>query len=202
MYKPALTSRPEAPPPLPEKASTPTAAALEEKNVFLEKSPQKKQRVEKPSPGGLIRSRDEPKRPREASDTRVPGKATPGAGGLPGVSGTGGGFGGGQGVAIGPGTGEGLMESWYARQVEQRIGANWLKTSLGVLDRPVQTVVSFEIEPDGSLVNIRVQEESGLRSVDLAAERAVRASNPLPPLPRQFRNRRVRFLAYFQYPIP
>ena len=41
---------------------------------------------------------------------------------------------------------------------------------------------------------------SGLRSVDLAAQRAVAASDPFPPLPREFRNRRIRFIANFVYP--
>lgn len=92
------------------------------------------------------------------------------------------------------------MDSWYVRQVEQRVGQNWLKTSLGQLSRTVHTVISFEISSNGSIENIQIEQKSGIRSVDLAAERAVRASGPLPPLPFEFRQRRVKFVAHFEYP--
>ncbi len=92
------------------------------------------------------------------------------------------------------------MDSWYVRQVEQRVGQNWLRTSLGQLAKPVQTVISFEIQSNGNIENINIEQNSGIRSVDLAAERAVRASGPLPPLPIDFRQRRVKFVAHFEYP--
>ena len=101
---------------------------------------------------------------------------------------------------IGSGTGAGVMDSWYARQVEQRIGQNWLKTSLGRLSQSVQTIVSFEIRANGVIKNVKVQKNSGLATVDLAAQRAVMASSPLPPLPYEFRHRLVKFTAYFRYP--
>ena len=82
-------------------------------------------------------------------------------------------------MTLGSGTGEGVMDSWYARQVEQRIGQNWLKTSLGRLSRPVQTVISFEIRANGTIENVKIQKDSGLGTVDLAARRAVMASSPL-----------------------
>ena len=103
-------------------------------------------------------------------------------------------------MTIGTGTGEGVMDSWYVRQVEQRSGRNWLKTSLGQLANPVRTVISFEIRADGRIDNIQIEHRSGIGSIDLAAERAVRASDPLSPLPYELRNRTVKFTAYFEYP--
>lgn len=198
LYKPALTPVPEAPPPPARQAQEPEPAPDEEK-VFVEEARSKvKEPAQKPAA-----SRPAPAAPPVPSSQvgLIPGKPQPGAGG-PGAagSGAGGGFGGGQGVAIGRGSGEGIIDSWYARQVEQRIGSNWLKTSLGQLGRPVETVVSFEIRDNGQIETIRIEERSGIPSVDLAAERAVRASHPLPPLPYELRGRRVRFVAYFKYP--
>jgi len=73
------------------------------------------------------------------------------------------------GLQIGSGTGPGVIDSWYVRQVEQRIGANWLKTSLGEIGQPVQSVVSFEVDTDGRITAITVEKRKRDYGVDLAA---------------------------------
>ena len=201
MYKPSLLPRPEALSPSPPKAepeakSEPTQP---DETAFVEPvSPGRKKPKQSPKATKVdAKKRSEaPSRP-----GLIPRKPEPGHGG-PGTTsaGSGGGSGGGHGVSIGTGSGEGVIESWYARQVEQRIGQNWLKTSLGHIGQPVQTVIRFEIRPSGAIENVRLRKGSGIRSVDLAAERAVRASDPLPPLPYEFGGRRVSFVAYFEYP--
>ena len=190
MYMPAITPRPAAVPPqprAPEDVAKP--APVDDPNVFLEKS-RRQRSEEKPT-----------KNPTPPQTGQIPTRPEPGAGGPGGGSpGGGGGFGGGFGVQIGTGSGEGVIDSWYVRQVEQRVGGNWLKTSLGQLNRPVESVVAFTVEPNGAITDIQVEKKSGILSVDLAAERAVRASHPLPPLPYELRGRRVRFAAHFDYP--
>ena len=189
MYMPAITPRPAAVPPQPKPPETTKPAPVDDRNVFLEKS-RKQKSPEKPV-----------KNPATPQTGQIPTTPEPGAGGPGGGSlGAGGGLGGGFGVAIGAGSGEGVIDSWYVRQVEQRVGANWLKTSQGQLNRPVTSVVGFTVEPNGAITDIQVEARSGILSVDLAAERAVRASNPLPPLPYELRGRRVRFAAHFDYP--
>ncbi len=186
MVKPSVIPRPAAvlPPPEPQE---PEQTAPQKEEVFVQEPSPKKSAsqtsTEAPPPGQIPRQPD-------------PGSGGPGSQDV----GSGGGFGGGQGVTIGPDTGEGTMDSWYVRQVEQRVGLNWLKTSLGRLEHPVQTVISFEIQPDGTIENIQIEQRSGIATVDLAAERAVQACNPLSPLPSEFRHRKVKFIAYFEYP--
>ena len=182
MYKPSIIPRPEvvAPPPAEEPEPV-SEEVFEQKGTPRRNSPPSQ--VQAPSPGA------------------IPQPPDPGSGGASDVNpGSGSGFGGGQGVTIGSGAGQEAMDSWYVRQVEQRVGQNWLKTSLGQLERSVQTVISFEINPNGNIESIQIEQRSGIRSVDLAAERAVRASGPLPPLPFEFRQRRVKFVAHFEYP--
>lgn len=182
MYKPSIVPRPEAVPPPPAVEPPPVKEAVFEQKGAPKRTPPPSP-TQAPSPGA------------------IPQPPDPGSGGTQGgAPGSGGGFGGGQGVTIGSGTGQGTMDSWYVRQVEQRVGQNWLKTSLGQLSRTVHTVISFEISSNGSIENIQIEQRSGIRSVDLAAERAVRASGPLPPLPFEFRQRRVKFVAHFEYP--
>ncbi len=197
MYKPAIEPRPTAVPPPParepEEVKTPP---VPDPDVFLEKEKNRKKAPE--------RKRASEKTTQEQTQPlpgQIPTTPEPGAGGVGGRSaGSGGGMGGGVGIQIGTGTGPGVIDSWYVRQVEQRIGANWLKTSLGELGQPVQSIVSFEVDTDGSIRTILLEKRSGITAVDLAAERAVRASNPLPPLPPELRGRRVRFAAHFDYP--
>ena len=187
MYKPSVTPRPEAVPPPARQESD--AGNEEAKEKVLIQKAATKEISEGPDPES------------SAGAGAIPRPPDPGSGGLGGQNrGTGGGLGGGQGVTIGPGTGEGAMDSWYVRQVEQRVGQNWLKTSLGQLQRTVQTVISFEIQPSGKIDNIQIERKSGIRSIDLAAERAVQASSPLPPVPYEFRRRKMKFVAYFEYP--
>ncbi len=196
MYKPALTTRPAAAPPAPEKKPE-VVPDRPSKEVFQEKSLRKKKKTTKPPQ----RTDSRKKKKKAPSSSQIPRKPDPGSGGRGGASsGLGGGFGGGQGVRVGAGSGEGQVDSWYARQVEQRIGNNWLSTSLGQTTRNVETVLSFEIRPDGRIEEVKLEKGSGIRTIDIAAERAIRASSPLPPLPRSFGGRRVRFVTHFRYP--
>ena len=197
MYKPAIEPRPTAvPPPARQEPEEAVKTAPEpDSNVFLEK--EKNRRKAERARAVEKKAKEQP----EPLPGQIPATPEPGAGGIGGRSaGSGGGMGGGVGIQIGSGTGPGVIDSWYVRQVEQRIGANWLKTSLGELGQPVQSIVSFEVDTNGSIGSITLEKRSGITAVDLAAERAVRASNPLPPLPPELRGRRVRFAAHFDYP--
>jgi len=123
--------------------------------------------------------------------------------GAPG-SGTSGGGGGGLGVSVG-GTGEGFLDSWYARQVEQRVGKNWLQSQMGVVySGRHRVVIQFEVTNEGRIVEIEILQSTGPEAFERSAIRAVRASDPLPPLPNRYRihGNRVRFVAVFEYPSP
>jgi len=124
----------------------------------------------------------------------IPTVPRPGAGGTGGMGGgSGGGHGGGIGISIGSGSG-GLAESWYARTVENRISRNWIKPAV---DLKYEVVFSFYIAGDGSIYNIQKEKSSGNLEIDLTAESAIRASNPLTPPPPEFRGTPVQFVAQF-----
>jgi TonB family protein len=46
--------------------------------------------------------------------------------------------------------------------------------------------IRFVIEKNGSITDLAVLRSSDIAPFDLAAENAIRASNPLPPLPSNF----------------
>ena len=93
------------------------------------------------------------------------------------------------------------MDSWYARQVEKRIGENWLRTNFESLaGKRLSTVIRFDILADGRIDGVVIEQRSGVTFYDVAAERAIRSSTPLPRPPQEFQNRPIRFVCYFDYP--
>ncbi len=132
-----------------------------------------------------------------ADSNVIPTAPRPGAGGTGGLAGgSGGGRGGGVGVSIGAGSG-GEGDSWYARVVESRISSNWIRPAPGMR---VEIVYSFFIANNGSIYNITKEKSSGNDALDLAAERAIRTSNPLAAPPPEMRGRPIQFVAQFIYP--
>jgi TonB family protein len=127
----------------------------------------------------------------------IPTEPEPGSGGIGGHSGgSGGGIGGGIGISIGAGSG-GFGDSWYARAVEARIGSNWIRPPEGI---HVEMIYSFYIAANGTIYGIKQEKSSGNAQMDLTAERAIRASNPLAPPPQEFRGRPIQFIAQFIHP--
>lgn len=214
MYKPAITPRPEVAPPPPAPEAEPAVTEEISENVFEEATSdedqpeeEKKEQAEatppppEPPQRAVTPPRSTNQQQAQEEPGRIPQEPQPGSGGASGSSaGSGAGMGSGRGLSVGSGTGAGNIDSWYIRQVEQRVGQNWLNTSLGQISRRVEAIVTFDVRPNGQIVAIEFKKRSGINSVDLAVQRAIQASNPLPPLPFEFRNRTVRFEAVFEYP--
>lgn len=72
---------------------------------------------------------------------------------------------------------------YYLDRVVAVISRNWVRPPLGNL----QTKLHFRIRRDGTIVDLRIVDSSTEREFDEAALRAVRASSPLPPLPKGYK---------------
>jgi protein TonB len=89
---------------------------------------------------------------------------------------------GGGGVGLGDNSPFGEQFGAYANSVRNIIAQNW---------RPVKTagtpfvVVTFTIQRDGSITNVKVSRSSGIQAMDFQAQRAVLDAH-LPPLPSNF----------------
>ncbi len=200
MFKPSLTPQPpvlkDNPP--PDSVRYPSKIPKQERELNLfgvdipELSKQNKKDI-----GKFKASKPTPQVP----PNYIPVPSGPGAGGAGRTGGgSGGGVGGGQGVSLGPGSG-GFGDSWYARAVERRISENWLRSLFSPsASGKFQAIVSFLINPSGSITDVKIEKSSGDSTVDLSATRAVTASNPLPPVPPEFRNQTLKIMAYFEYP--
>lgn len=78
--------------------------------------------------------------------------------------------------------------SYYIERMILAVGVNWFKPAQVV---PVEPVVRFHIERDGTIADPEIETSSGLPFVDRAALRAVMAASPLPPLPAEYGGSRL-----------
>lgn len=92
-------------------------------------------------------------------------------------------------VSLGPasgagGTPAGIDYILYQGKMEQKIKAAWAWAGA---DKALRAVLQFNLEPDGQIKNVRTVESSGDAQYDASCERAVRAVNPLEPVPERYR---------------
>ncbi len=116
--------------------------------------------------------------------------------------GSGSGTGSGSGLRIGVGSGSGTgLGSGYASQIGLstfpftyylqiilgKVSSNWFTSLVEPgLRGNFQTIVYFKILRNGQVSELKIEESSGVKSLDLSALRAVQSSAPFPPLPGEY----------------
>ncbi len=76
--------------------------------------------------------------------------------------------------------------AWYQASLKAAVYSQWRKPILEGIVEAREVRVTFEILRDGSIQNLRVEQSSGLRTLDRSALRAVSDAAPLPSLPRNW----------------
>jgi protein TonB len=88
----------------------------------------------------------------------------------------------------------------YVRGIVERISGNWLKSLVDArIQKAPRVYLGFDIARDGTISNLVVKQSSGIPTLDRSAQRAVLASNPLAPLPQDYRGSSVSVSVYFEY---
>lgn len=121
-----------------------------------------------------------------------------------GKSGTGSGQGIGSGLRVGIGTGSGegggsgyasqiglsnFPFTYYLQILMDRVSANWFTSLVDPgISGNFQVVVYFRIFRDGQISDLKIEHSSGINTLDKSALRAIYASVPFPPLPREYEN--------------
>jgi protein TonB len=100
------------------------------------------------------------------------------------------------GVAVqGPGGADFASRyGWYIEAVKRAVNQNWMQNTIDPsvrATRRAKTTITFTINRDGSIKNIRVSETSGNRSMDDSAQRALLNIDHFPPLPSDYSGRYV-----------
>ena len=103
------------------------------------------------------------------------------------------------GIGFGDGT-FGDRYGWYVDAITRRISQHWLQS---LIDNRVRTAprvyLSFDIARNGTVSNVEIKQPSGIPTLDRSAMRAILASNPLTPLPADYRGPSVSVSFYFEY---
>lgn len=136
--------------------------------------------------------------------TPEPDNAVPGKGGsmnLPsGFNNTPGPLSGGPAM-VGPGGGDFAGRyPWYVQAVTRAISQNWMQNTIDPSVRAAhsaKTTVTFTINRDGSIKDIRLVQSSGNRSMDDSAQRALLSIDHFPPLPADYSGSYVNVTFYF-----
>ncbi len=92
----------------------------------------------------------------------------------------------------------------YLVQVLAAVRRNWFAVypEAARLGQRGQVVLEFAIAKQGAVTRVVFDGQSGAKALDQAAVAAISASNPLPPLPTEYRGDRIVLAMTFQYNMP
>jgi len=94
----------------------------------------------------------------------------------------------------------GSLYAWYVRVVQQKVSENWLKYEVDPRITDAQRVyVTFDIMRDGHPTNVRVEQSSGVPSLDQSAIRAIQRIDTFGPLPGDYSGNKVSVEFWFDY---
>ncbi len=167
------------------------------------------QKLEQEAPSTLRHPVEKPKRERIPPPKKkavIQKTQNPSQKGAPKTSegtGTETGGGSGAGVRIGIGSGPGgsgfgsefsaqiglsnFPYTYYLQTIHGKIAGNWYTSQVSPgITGDFHTTVYFKIFRNGEISALEIREPSGIRSLDLSAQRAIQSSAPFPPLPHDY----------------
>ncbi len=105
------------------------------------------------------------------------------------------------GLSFSGGTGDfGSRFGWYVDGVRRKVSDNWMKYEVDPrVDAARRVYIYFEIDRSGSPGNIRVEQSSGVPSLDQSAMRALQRIDTFGPLPPEYSGRYVAVEFWFDY---
>jgi TonB family protein len=92
----------------------------------------------------------------------------------------------------------------YLLQVLQAVRTSWFAVfpEAARLGQRGQVVLEFAVTKNGVVAKVVYAGQSGAKALDQAAVAAISASNPLPPLPREFKGDQIVLQMSFMYNMP
>ena len=152
----------------------------------------------KPKKKQITESKSKPQPAPEPEDNQVAfGEGGPVSGpyGTFSAAGAKGGFG-----VTGGGGDFGTKYAWYVRVIQQKVSENWLKYEVDPRITSAQRVyITFDVARDGHPTNIRVEQSSGVPSLDISATRALQRIDTFGPLPADYAGSKISVEYWFDY---
>lgn len=172
-------------PKVEEKA--PDAIEIQGKNAKIK--PKKKQET--------VTKNNAPAQPQPESNQVAFGEGGPVSGpyGTFSAAGAKGGFG-----ITGGGGDFGTKYAWYVHVIQQKVSENWLKYEVDPRITSAQRVyITFDIARDGHPGNVRIEQSSGVPSLDISAMRALQRIDTFGPLPPDYSGNKISVEYWFDY---
>ena len=115
----------------------------------------------------------------------------------------GGGLGGGQDTGSAYASQIGLSNfpfTYYLQIIIDRVSNNWFTSLVNPgITGSFQSTVYFRIYKNGQISEPKIEESSGIKSLDLSALRAIQTSAPFPPLPRDYEDEYLGIYLIFEH---
>ncbi|HEV2116783.1 MAG TPA: TonB family protein [Terriglobales bacterium] len=94
----------------------------------------------------------------------------------------------------------GSRYGWYVNAMRNKISENWLKYEIDPrISTAARCYVTFDITRSGQPTNVRVEQSSGVPSLDQSAVRALQRIDTFGPLPADYSGGRVSVEFWFDY---
>ncbi len=94
----------------------------------------------------------------------------------------------------------GTKYGWYVQIVQRKVSENWLKYEVDPRITSGQRVyITFDVARDGHPYNVRVEQSSGVPSLDVSATRALQRIDTFGPLPPDYSGSKISVEYWFDY---
>ena len=99
-----------------------------------------------------------------------------------------------------PDAGFGQRFAYYVNQLTQQVANQWLTGMIDPRAAGHRVYITFEVERDGSVSNVKIAQPSGDATLDQTALNAVRRIGSFAPLPDAYTGSRINVTYYFDPP--
>jgi TonB family protein len=90
--------------------------------------------------------------------------------------------------------------TYYLQIIIDRVSSNWFTSLVDPgISGSFQSTVHFRIYKNGQISEPKIEESSGIRSLDLSALRAIQTSAPFPSLPRDYEDEYLGIYLIFEH---
>jgi protein TonB len=94
----------------------------------------------------------------------------------------------------------GTKFGWYVQIIQRKVSENWLKYEVDPRISTAQRVyITFDVARDGHPLNVRVEQSSGVPSLDVSATRALQRIDTFGPLPPDYSGSKISVEYWFDY---
>jgi protein TonB len=94
----------------------------------------------------------------------------------------------------------GTRFGWYVQVIQKKVSENWLKYEVDPrINSASRVYITFDVARDGHPLNVKVEQSSGVPSLDISAVRALQRIDTFGPLPQDYGGSKISVEYWFDY---